>query len=834
MPRLIIKNDQLNATGKEVIPFHDGVTATEMLMQIFPDGIDREKTTVFIGVSRMTLPDNGLLGSPDLFEPLTTETVTVFNEVKGWEVYLIYAIVAAVAVIALTPTVPGNAGTTKTSPNNTLQAQTNTARPYQAYPLVLGSPILYPDLTSEALVEYDSNIKYVTQLMCIGVGMFDVEEIRAGETPLTNFVGSTATYFEPVNKNTLITEVINPFQSNEVDGQELLPAGEGVTINSYEFEEYGSSGDITYIGNQFTFKIEQDGYSDQLKADFDAAVIDFILRIEYRITVTGSSVTNEYGSGIVESVTLDGTDGFYTVVINDFNGDTGEIYSFYSPIIAENQIDSVVGPINMQVETDEIWFNFSFPRGLKSTAKIDILMIQLDGKNGDPIIGPGQQYPIEYEENTLEAQFKTFKLTGLSKSWWSFEITRSDLGTNNSNKPDSMQVESVYSILRESNVSYGNLSFVKVFMPATVNATSLRENKINLTATAKMITYENSAINYTPQASQKFADALLYMYVDFFGLDPATLDLEDLYEIQNRLDAIDPQLATFDFTFDDIDVSLDERMDAILQVARCYKWLDGDVYRFGRDDAREFETTLITRRDIASPDEREYSLTYNAQLLETYDSVKVQYVDPDTNTNAYIYRKIDGLGNVIDDVGENPKSMELSGCRNETNAINRAELEMRKLIYQRFSLSDTLLSGGNLLNKGDMVLYAEQYNNSEVFDGEILAIDGNIATTSESIQFQDGVSYYVQYTVEDGSQIGPFLIVEVEESEFMFECDGLLSAYVRDSELGYEVQTGSRYMISTTSELEAARWTVFEKEVTGDNVQINMINYDNRIYEFDS
>ena len=221
------------------------------------------------------------------------------------------------------------------------------------------------------------------------------------------------------------------------------------------------------------------------------------------------------------------------------------------------------------------------------------------------------------------------------------------------------------------------------------------------------------------------------------------------------------------------------------------------------------------------------------QLLETFDSVKVEYVDPATNKKAYIYRKLDGVGLVVDGIGANPKSIELAGCRNSYNAINRAELEIRMLMYQRFSLTDTMLSGGMLLDKGSMVLYAEQYDSNSKFDGEILSVSGNVATVSEPIYWEDGQDYEVYYTTDDGSVVGPFPAIEIIGNNKSFECPNLDDAFVRDSVIGYEIQTGSRYIIATTTEFINKRWTVTEKEVSGRNVQVTMVNYDDAMFEFD-
>ena len=835
MPKLIIQCDQLSATKREVSTFEGGVSITDMVTDKFPNGIDPESTSIFIGLKKVDLNPENI----ELYRLLDKETVTIVQEVKSLDPFTIaliaISIVSASIAIILAPKIPGNVGQQKQSPNNTLQGQTNIARPYQAFPLVLGSPVIYPDLTGEPIVEYIDNVKIVKQLMCIGVGQFDVQNIRAGSTPLDNFTDSDYTIYEPVSKVVTIPEVTYAFATNEIDGQ-VITGIKGNALASYSLTENGSLL-TTYEGTTFTFQVVSDTESDQLKTDYDAAIALFFLDVNYKADVNGvGAQTNVKGTGKISSMTLDPSLLFYTVVLFEFNGPkdvfSGD-YNFDTPFLSENVSSTTVGPIRISQSMQEIWFNFIFNRGLKSTVSIRIEMQQLDGPNGSPIVGPQQAFIFDYTANTLQEQFRTFKGVLFVEGYYEFVVSRSDNETASAESPDDTILDAVYAINKESNVSHGNLSFIEVEIPATTNATSLRENKINLDATSKLITYANGAVDYTPISSRKMADCLLYLYVEFFGLSPDTLDLEELYEIQNRLDAIDPRLATFDFTFDDIDVSLDERMDSILQVARCYKWLDGDVYRFGRDDSREFEATLITRRDIASEDDRDYSLSYSPQLLEAFDSVKVEYIDKSINKKAYIFRKLDSVGNVIAGVGLNPKSMELSGCREEFNAINRAELEMRKLIYQRFSLTDTLLPSGMLLDRGDMVLYAEQYNGGNVFDGEILAVTGDIATTSESIIFEAGVNFSVHYTLDDGSQVGPFAITEVTNKPFQFQCSSLQNAYVRDSVLGFSIQTGSRYIISSTVELEAGRWSVTEKEVQGSNVQVSMINYDNRIYDFD-
>lgn len=834
----------MGATGDDISIFDTGVTPTDALMQIFPNGLNPASVQVYVNNALMVLPSESDNPSDELLKPLDEDDIIiVVLEAKGVELtigqLIAIAFVSAAVAIVLAPSIPGDAGKRKDSPNNNLQGQTNIARPYQAYPLIFGSPISYPDLTGEPNIEYVDNIKIVRQLMNVGVGLFDITAIRAGETPLANFLGSSSITYEPVSKVVTVPNVIETFAINEIDGQEIEGADIGIVLDTYDLIKDGSAGNVSYLGTTFIFDVIKDTDSDQLKTDFDAEIGNFALRVNYLIDTDGLGVADSstVGTGNVNTMILDGGNTFYTITIHLFNGTTSfSVYNFDTPFVSDHTTNSIIGPINIGISVQEVWLGILFDRGLKSTVKFRVEMQQLDGPNGSPIVGPQQAFLFEYTADTLEQQFRTFKGVLFVEGFYSFEIWRTDVSTNNTNRPDNTKIEAVYAINKKTNVEYGNVTLIETVMPATVNATSLRENKINLDLTSKLISYDvgTSGVITVPAASRKFADALLHMYVEFYGLDANTLALDELYEIQNRLDLIDPRLATFDFTFDDIDVSLDERMDSILQVARCFKWLDGDVYRFGRNEAKAFESTTITRRDLAQDSDREYSLTYNPQLTENFDSVKIEFVDKVFNKKAYIYRKLDALGAVVDGIGLNSKTIELAGCQEEFNAINRAELEMRILMFQRFSLTDTMLSSGMFLDKGDMVLYAEQYSSSgDLFDGEILNVTGNIATTSESIIFDPLKTYQVHYTIEDGSSIGPFTVTEVVDQPFQFNSADLTQAFVRDSVLGFLVQTGSRYIISTVEELDASRWTVVEKEAQGKNVQLSMVNYDDRIYHFD-
>ena len=127
MAQIIFYNDPTGATGREYLEFNGSIT--EFLMT---RSIDLDHLTIELNGELITLSKD----NPDerLFRDLTVlDRVVIINSPKGEIIAaVIVAVVAAVAVTLLMPAVnPGDMGVKKDSPNNSLGAQTNQARPYQ-------------------------------------------------------------------------------------------------------------------------------------------------------------------------------------------------------------------------------------------------------------------------------------------------------------------------------------------------------------------------------------------------------------------------------------------------------------------------------------------------------------------------------------------------------------------------------------------------------------------------------------------------------------------------------------------------------------------------------
>ena len=129
------------------------------------------------------------------------------------------------------------------SPVYSIGAQGNSARLGQAIPDVYGRHIVYPDFAAQPYTEYAGNDMYLYELLCIGLGEYDVESIRVADTPIDNFEEIDYEIIPPGQKVTLFPT--NVYSNVEVAGQELLtgqPAGpftangSGTTINRVAFD----------------------------------------------------------------------------------------------------------------------------------------------------------------------------------------------------------------------------------------------------------------------------------------------------------------------------------------------------------------------------------------------------------------------------------------------------------------------------------------------------------------------------------------------------------------------------------------------------------------------
>lgn len=832
MPRLVIQ-DQLAVKAPQVFPIAEGKNAHEALQQRFKQ-IPINEVKLFIN------GDLTLHTDPIMSKPLESgDVLTIQLEVKkfvGNIISGVFDIAGDIIGFVLDPLIPDvpEFDTERKSPNNNYTSPTNQIRPFAQKPVVVGSPVIYPDLIGEAIEYYVDDVKQSEQYFYICFGELDGGDITAGNTRLTGstFDGAVADKYLPVSGITTIPNYRTGNSVDEVDGQIVKGTNEGDQGSTFLCDEYfDASLPATYVGTTFTIYVTNNSIADGVKQSFDGGQTRYTM--EYLRSV-GGNLEAATGEGDMQSIVENTVDGYYEIVMVNFDGpkSDNDQYSFGSSLFRFTEVlPGIIGPFVNPVQTEKMFFNIRFDRGLKNTVPIRVIVYELDSQGGTRT-GVSEIFTVTYTEDTLDEVNRTFEINiANGESWYEFTLERTNDASQDTAEPDIPKLEKVFCIDELGDKDFDNATMLKVVMPATQIPTGRGvENKINIrNGQVKMPSYDVNTKQILPNApSRKAADAILFLWVDFYKKDPADLNLDELYAIQNKLDAINPEYAQFDYTYDDVETGLGQSIDIALNVMRANKYRDGQQVRFWRDEKETLPSTAIVRPDIAPESERDYSITKKMFVGGDKDSIQIEYIDRAINKKAYVYRSINSAGVIVTTTGNNPKKITLLGCQSLLNAENRADLEIRKLLYQRWTLTDTLLDTHKLLDKGATVLYNEIYEGGDSFGGDVVDINGNTVTTSDKLNLDSGKSYIVYFTDLIGQVNGPYNVTGSTDRTFTASSvNGVYSRGFDDS------QIGSRYFITETSDTVKRRWRVIDKSSSGYNVQVSMTNYDDRIYELD-
>ena len=182
------------------------------------------------------------------------------------------------------------------SPIYSLQAQGNSARLGSSIPKIYGRHPIYPDFAAQPYTEYNGNDQYLYQLFCIGLGEYNITNIRIEDTPIDNFSEITYEIINPGESVTLFPT--NVETSIEVSGQELL---QNQYIGGFIANASGTltnSIGIDIVCPKGLFYANDDGGLDSRSVSFS---------IEYATVDDTGALTSAYavlGNGTISAATV--------------------------------------------------------------------------------------------------------------------------------------------------------------------------------------------------------------------------------------------------------------------------------------------------------------------------------------------------------------------------------------------------------------------------------------------------------------------------------------------------------------------------------------------------
>lgn len=829
MPQIDIQ--RVPGLPKERVMAPDGVPFIEWLNQ------QTLHEDVRINVNGKELQDDDELG----FIIQSTDRITIFDQPKGGGFVRSSALILGAftyktdmkMLSKLTSKIFSQSGaagiSSKTTSNNSVKGQSNLARNGEAKPDNFGQIRSFPDLIQESLFEYIDNNKYITEFMDFGLGKYDVTSIRYAETNLGSLAGSSYAYYSP---GEIIGQIVEPYLFDGVDGQEV-PGKNESDDNPAEQSSTASVTSGTYSGGELLVVIPKN-------SDFDYFMG---LSFPHAVTLTMNITYNKPSGSVTEDVTVsanlikaeESNDGAipplnYTYNFT-FNSITGNVAQYLETAIINNTIFTltdnaslVLGPFVSPVDSSQVWVHTIADLGPTDGTITYVIKCWAVDEDNNQIPGTEQQQSDVIDnpfQVTTKTYYRTYKfLPAYGYGRYAVSIER----TNNSNSGNKLTLDAVHAINVRDNVVYPNDMVVKVTVKGTERPTSSTERKYNALITRHVISYDldSQMVDYTLRPSRRFADSALHNWL-ITGSQPETsIDIYGLYQIQAKLDSIDERLSYFDYTFDDEDVSLGERMESICDAAGVTVYWDDGVLSFTLDAKRDQPVTVFNR---ANTKENSYSLSYDMTLPGGYDGVAVQFKNPTTNKQDYVrYRITDGQ--IVLGAPTKAKKFELLYIRNEYQADQRAQKECRRLIFSRMTMGITALADGEWVNVGDMVQVPDTYDTNQQA-GYIVSRSGNNFETSERIIFSGAM--FVVVTDASGNTTGRYAATARLDTSFGFTAAiPNISLNLYD---GYSVQSPSRYMIATEEELDATQWIISEKKPNGDGTTaLTLEEYSDQIY----
>lgn len=760
---------------------------------------------------------NGILADDETelsFELTELHRIQIFNQPHGVVSDIlnpIFKLVTKVfSFLAPKPSFSAADTNSKESPNNKLTGQTNIARTYQARPDIYGQVRSYPDLIQQSMFEYVNNLKQVTEWMNFGIGYYTVENVRYSESTLGSLAGASYQVFQP---GEVIPVIYEGFEFDDVDGQELPGPNESedIPIESATANEVVQG---VFSGNQISMKIVKQSEFDYFYGLSFPHAVSFVINVTYNTasgTVTKDITLN--ADLINAEITDDGSvidpEYYYTFYFNNLSGSDASTTPSTATInntkfILNDNQPLIVGPFFAPVAGDQLWVHLNAQLGDGNWASTAITIWKVDDDNIQ-IPGTTEHFSAGFPTvSKTDNYYLTKKITpAAGYGRYALQFNRLE----NSNDSSVLKLEEIHSVRVRSNEVHPDDSLVRVTVRATEQATGARDRKYNALVTRHTISYDinTRTVDYTLRPSRSFADAVAHEWL-VIGKQPAdTIDLYELYSIYQSLP--DSRLGYFDYTFDDEDISLGNRVETICNAARVIAYWDDGLLTFARDERKEFPSAVFNRANIVAD---EHKISYDMTMPGGYDGVEIEYVSPKTNKKTYIRYRITDAG-IVEQAALSPLKISLSGCRNEYQARDRALLEVNRLISSRMKMNMKTLADGEYVSPGEMIVVADTYDTNQQA-GYIVARNGNDFDTSEQINFAGDM--YVRVTDSIGNSTDKIRAYTRTDTKFGF------TAAVPNITLnifdGYNVQSPSRYVIATTEEMEAMRWRVSDKKPNSD------------------
>jgi hypothetical protein len=744
----------------------NGSTVRGVLQERFPDFQEFEFPTV-------CLVNQEAWSRDEWDSPLPDDAIVVFVRMAGDPVTLIVALVVAVVaavvvanVIQSNAVTPAGVGADRENgePVYTLTGERNQNRLNAAIECVYGRNRLWPAYASRPYNTYSGNQQFQYSLYCLGHGDFDIHSMFFEDTPLQAFDEVQYQVVRPNGTMTLFHDNVDT--SAEVASIELFAPNE---------EEY-SGWSAAYVANE--------PFTRATRLEVDIELPNGL----YTVVEEGDDA-GELDYAMAEA-------SFEYAPIND----QGVIIGGWSPMIFMQRKTITNVPPKLEANTR--------PGGQTSVTGLvaDETEITLER--------------VPYFTKTLKTVTPQRYTLGLNVPAGRYVVRARRVNQKNKDIQSGNVIR--WQTLRAFFPSvgrYGGVTLVAVKARASNNLNSNAAGRFNVIATRRLPRWNRAENKWMPAAATRNP---IWAFCDVFRasyggrLPDSFLNLN---ELSLMADTLASSSINFDWVFDQRS-TLWEVARTIARVCRGIPMLDMSQITIIRDTIKNFPTALFNQHNIL---EGSFSWGLKFRNIEDYDSVEVQYVDPDTWQQETVLCMID------DDLGDHPYSLKLTGCANRRQAFQEGLYLRATQRYVKEQIEFKTGLEGFVPRYGDMILVSHDVP-SWGTGGFIVDIDGNNVYLSEDVEFIPGEDHRIIFRKRDGSAAGPYVVTKGVGLRHVILTLGLSEPL----EWNPTYEEAPLYLFGKAA-YESKRCSVVGIQPEGDDiVAVKCIAYDERVYSFHS
>jgi len=700
----------------------------------------------------------------------------------------------------LPPSVPGGQAqeTFNSSPTYSLTAQGNQARLLQPIPRLYGRHILFPDFASQPYSSYEGNDQFLYQLFSLGVGEYNVEEIRIEDTKMWDQVNGFSDSFSDVE-----IEIIQPGQPLT-----LFPAAvtTSIEVGGQELLKFNSVRPVSFDGNRITFT----GNGDEKLQNI--AVGD-------NLQISGSS----------------SNDGNYVVTQVDSDDNWVEVSSVLTTTSSENvtiETESVIGPFianPADKNVDKLAVDFILPRGLyfannsgglnSFNVSVKVEAREVDSF-GDPLTSWSTIGLHDYVRETSTPQRIT-EFYDVSLGRYEVRVSRTTNKESGSRYGNDLVWGGLRAFTPDDN-SFDDVTLLAVKIRASNQLTDSSSRRFNVIQSSKLEVWDGETWSEPTVTSNPAWVAADILRNNVYGanLSDDRIDLKALLTLAQTWSSRNDQ---FNGIFD-TKRSVWDALSAVLRVGRAQPLMIAGKVSFVRDEQAQLVRGMLTPQNIKKGS---FETTHVLYDENTPDSVVVEFLDERT-------WKQNEVSCFFDDQVENPSRIKIFGITDRTQAWREGIYQAAVNLYRRLFASLSLEMEGRMLIRGDTVVVSHdmpQWGCS----AEVLNWDEalNLLTVSEPLK-----GSVAAFNDSRNQLWGP---VEIES----ISNDGL-QITLKENSVSEAVMNFGEIPISTSTERELTRIStgdlstyskrfkiVSTRADSLTNVSVVLTHDDQRVYEAD-